>query len=391
MQAGGRIIGRQRRNRVAVEHPQQVLVVVGDDQLGNAVAVEVAHGHPVRVAPIAPHQVEADAAIGMVGRHRQMVIAAKHQVRPAIAIDVGDLHKMIVVAVAQVNRRPRLERAVAVARKHPEVIGAVAVVVVVGGHRRNIQVAVMIEVGNRKVRQARPARRGQKRGRSKRAVTVALENRHPLAVVHVADHQVQLAVLVEVAQTDGLRPDPRTQAEADLGFREPAVLVVEQHRHRVAAVAGVSPVIRAYQIRPAVAIDVAHRQPHRPVAHRHVAEPGEGEVTGCRVVVEQGHEAPARHRHRNVGLAVLVDVEQGDVIRLVAQPEKRQRRAKRLVAIAGENAQPVHRTEVAHHRVELAVAVKIRQLHVKRPTRRGRRPPEIRKRPVRRARRHMRR
>ena len=159
VQPGRRVIGRQRRDSIAVEHPQHVLVMIGDDQLGQAVAVEVAHGHPVRVAPIAAHQIEADAAIGAVSGHRDMVVAAKHQVRPTVAIDVHRLHKIIVVTVAHIDGRPRLERAIAVAREHPEVIGAVAVVVIVGGHRRDVQVAVMIEVGYRKVSQGRPVRR----------------------------------------------------------------------------------------------------------------------------------------------------------------------------------------------------------------------------------------
>ena len=64
-------------------------------------------------------------------------------------------------------------------------------------------------------------------------------------------------------------------------------------------------------------------------------------------------------------------------MRLVTQSEKRQGCAKRLVTVAGENTQPVHRAQVAHHRIKLAIPIKIRQFHVKRPTRRGRRPPKI--------------
>ena len=218
---------------VAQQHRHVVGAVVGDGQVGAAVAVEVPrHEGAWRGPRRVPHLV-LEGAVAVAQQHRHVVgaVVGDGQVGAAVAVEVPR-HE-------GVWRDPRrvphlvLEGAVAVAQQHRHVVGAV-----VGDGQ--VGAAVAVEV---------PRHEGVWRGPRRvphlvleGAVAVAQQHRHVVGVV-VGDGQVGAAVAVEVPRHEGDWRGPRRVPHLVL---EGAVAVAQQHRH----VVGVVELATARSVRP---------------------------------------------------------------------------------------------------------------------------------------------
>ena len=75
--AGGGIVGGELGGGDAVEHAEEVFIVVGDDDFRRAVAIEITDGGGVVGIPIAFEIVEAEAAVGAVEEDVDAVVIAK--------------------------------------------------------------------------------------------------------------------------------------------------------------------------------------------------------------------------------------------------------------------------------------------------------------------------
>ena len=163
--AGGGVVGGELGGRDAVEHTQQVFVVIGDDDFRQTVAVEVAGGGTVGLAPVAFDVVEAKRAVGAAHEQVDAGVVAEQEVGIGVAIEIGGAHKVGVVAT-NFEVDAGTEGAVAIAFKERERVCVLAAGDEVG-------VAVVVEVGDGDVGRLSAVGDGKERWRAEGAVAVS--------------------------------------------------------------------------------------------------------------------------------------------------------------------------------------------------------------------------
>jgi hypothetical protein len=329
-----------RRARVEQDRDGLRILVAGHD-VRQAVAVQVGCLERDREQGDGPLQSLREAA-GALPENLDAVVRAvrDHQVRPAVAVHVRDVH----VGDASVGRVPR-RRAVAgrprcAARpdQHGHALGGGQV----GGHE--VLPAVAVQVGD--LDPVDGGRRLVRRRRSERAeaaARVAEQYRDPLLGRH---RQVVPAVVVQVADRDRVR-----ERAGVVGRRrqEAAVLLLEEHPDVVRA-----PVHQG-EVWPPVAVQIPDGRGERPGAgfgiRRRRAE------GAAAVAVEDADRRREGRRGGHVATAVEVDVPDRDLAEL--GPERVPRR--RLQRAAGPRQQhgDVVGGDVARHDVGAAVAVQV--------------------------------
>ena len=386
--AEGRRVGEGHREgpRPVAEHDHDVVIAaVGDDDVRQAVAVQVGHGHRHRlIAHGDRDRVESDVerrlggeravpdpvGVGVIteeDRHVLVVVVRHQDVRHAIEVDVGELH--VRGRVADVVRgRGRLERAVAVAQQQRDGVPAQHVVAVaVGYHEVDVVQAVHHAVAVVVVE----LREGHRRG------VLAHVERDPVlkgpdaaGIHHAAQHgdcvvspvrrdDIRVPVEVEVHELHCHRLAARGVAHP--GHERP-VVVAEQDRHGAQAVGD-------DQVRGAVAVNVGDRRVQRAVAHVHL-----GRVRGLEAGVEAvAARAGAKEDRGRAG----ADVDHGHVVHHVAVqvPERHRARVRahevRVLPPVARVEQPVAVSEedrdgavslVDHHEVGVHVAVDVEDL-----------------------------
>ena len=199
------------------------------------------------------------------------VLAATRSTRPSPFRSAAATPKGPSPPVRRSSRDQRLEGAVPVAGEHGEIARGGPQLIRHG----SVQPAVVIEVAQGQI--ATPVGlSGAEEGSLEGAV--ALTQQHPdLKSVAVEkgdalDHQVELAVAVDVAQGQGLRREVLAAGRKDQGPRERAVAVAQQHAD------GVGELLRRHQVELAVAVEVADRDRARGPADGQVDPGPEGAV-----------------------------------------------------------------------------------------------------------------
>ena len=164
-------------------------VVVGDDDVGDAVAGQVGHRRPARAAADGEGLLHAEGAVAVAQEHAHGVAAGvgRHEVGPAVAVEVGHRHGG--GRGTDGHGLPRLEGAVAVAQLHGHRSPAARRLVMMSSLPSPLRSATATEY------LFSPS--AERDRRPEGAVAVAHQDVDGAGVA-VADDQVELAVAVQV-------------------------------------------------------------------------------------------------------------------------------------------------------------------------------------------------
>ena len=254
------------------------------------------------------------------------VLAATRSTRPSPFRSAAATPEGVIAAGQEVQPQIRLEGTVPVAEEHGKIARGGPQLIRHG----SVHPAVVIEVAQGQI--ATPAGlSGGEDGTLEGAV--AMTQQHPelksVAIEHgdALDHQVELAVAVDVAQGHGLRREVLAAGRKDQGPRERAVAVAQQHAD------GVGELLRRHHVEPAVAVEVTDRDRVRGPADGQVDPGPEGAVA----VAQQHAEGAVAVRRHQVEGAIVVEVAGRHGEGGLADAEDQVVRLERAVAFAQQD------------------------------------------------------